>query len=138
MKRYPADILATCVIPWDSEHRFDKDRFVAQVRFLRERLARRLYVFGTAGEGTRGLRMRTSDVVPLPGDADPTKFEATLPTGVRVHDNLAHEVYVTGQLPVVPPQPSSWWLAILLGFVGTFVLSVFGVLVYRARPTKEA
>jgi hypothetical protein len=51
MKRYPAEILATCVVPWNSDYTFDEELFRRQVRLLRENLTRRLYVFGTAGEG---------------------------------------------------------------------------------------
>ncbi len=51
MKRYPSEILATCVIPWHSDYSFDEELFKAQVRLLRESLTRRLYLFGTAGEG---------------------------------------------------------------------------------------
>jgi dihydrodipicolinate synthetase family protein len=51
MKRYPADILATCVVPWKPDYSFDEDIFRRQVRLLQGNLTRRLYVFGTAGEG---------------------------------------------------------------------------------------
>jgi dihydrodipicolinate synthase/N-acetylneuraminate lyase len=51
MKRYPADILATCVVPWNPDYSFDEETFRQQVRLLRDNLTRRLYVFGTAGEG---------------------------------------------------------------------------------------
>jgi hypothetical protein len=51
MKRYPNDIVATCVIPWDTEFKFAEAMFRRQVRFLRQNLTRHLYVFGTAGEG---------------------------------------------------------------------------------------
>jgi dihydrodipicolinate synthase/N-acetylneuraminate lyase len=50
MKRHPAGILATCVVPWDEDGRFIERLFVDQVeRLLRE--TPQLYIFGTAGEG---------------------------------------------------------------------------------------
>jgi hypothetical protein len=51
MKRYPAEILATCVVPWKADYSLDEELFRKQVCFLRDKLTRRLYVFGTAGEG---------------------------------------------------------------------------------------
>lgn len=50
MKRFPACILCTCVVPWDDRDRFIEDLFVAQVRRLLQ-LTPHLYIFGTAGEG---------------------------------------------------------------------------------------
>jgi len=50
-KRYPVDILATCVVPWKPDYSFDEELFRRQVCLLRDNLTRRLYVFGTAGEG---------------------------------------------------------------------------------------
>ncbi len=51
MKRYPSSILATCVIPWQADFRFDEALLRAEIRLLRDHLTRRLYLFGTAGEG---------------------------------------------------------------------------------------
>jgi hypothetical protein len=51
MKRYPASILATCVVPWRADYSFDKELFRQGLRLLRENLTTRLYLFGTAGEG---------------------------------------------------------------------------------------
>jgi len=51
MKRYPKSIVATCVIPWTERYEFDEPRFRTQVRLLREKLTKHLYIFGTAGEG---------------------------------------------------------------------------------------
>jgi dihydrodipicolinate synthase/N-acetylneuraminate lyase len=50
-KRYPADIMGTCVVPWTDAYAFDEEMFRAQVRNLAENLTSHLYVFGTAGEG---------------------------------------------------------------------------------------
>jgi len=50
MKRYPACILATCVVPWDEHGEFIESLFVDQVRQLLK-LTKHLYIFGTAGEG---------------------------------------------------------------------------------------
>lgn len=50
MKRYPAGVMCTCVVPWDDRGEFLEDLFVYQVQtLLRE--TRQLYIFGTAGEG---------------------------------------------------------------------------------------
>lgn len=50
-KRYPSAVLAACTVPWDERNQFIEDLFREQVRLLRERLTRHLYIFGTAGEG---------------------------------------------------------------------------------------
>jgi hypothetical protein len=50
-KRFPSAILATAVIPWDEEYRFQEDLFRRQVRLLRDGLTPYIYLFGTAGEG---------------------------------------------------------------------------------------
>lgn len=50
MKRFPAGILCTCVVPWDEQGRFVEPLFVDQVRRMLQ-LTPHLYVFGTAGEG---------------------------------------------------------------------------------------
>jgi len=50
-KRYPAAIVATCVVPWNEKFEFMEDLFRKQVRAMREGLTKHLYIFGTAGEG---------------------------------------------------------------------------------------
>ncbi len=50
MKRFPACILTTCVVPWDERGQLMEHLFVDQVRRLL-RLTPQLYIFGTAGEG---------------------------------------------------------------------------------------
>jgi len=50
-KRYPAVMLAPCLVPWTDAYEFDEQTFAAQVRELRDGLTTHLYVFGTAGEG---------------------------------------------------------------------------------------
>jgi len=50
-KRFPSTILATAVVPWDEEYRFQEDLFRRQVRQLRDGLTPYIYLFGTAGEG---------------------------------------------------------------------------------------
>ena len=50
-KRFPSTILATAVIPWDEEYRFQENLFRRQVRLLRDGLTPYIYLFGTAGEG---------------------------------------------------------------------------------------
>ena len=50
MKRYPACILCTCVVPWDENHEFLEGLFVDEVQRMLK-TTRHLYIFGTAGEG---------------------------------------------------------------------------------------
>jgi len=50
MIRYPACLLATCVIPWDERGDFVESLFIDEVHGLLK-LTKHLYVFGTAGEG---------------------------------------------------------------------------------------
>ena len=47
----PLPILATAVIPWTADYRFDAESFRRQVRTIARDLTRHLYIFGTAGEG---------------------------------------------------------------------------------------
>lgn len=44
-------ILATAVTPWTADYRFDADSFRRQVRTIARGLTKRIYIFGTAGEG---------------------------------------------------------------------------------------
>ena len=50
MKRFPAGIMCTCVVPWDERGEFIESLFVDQVRGMLK-LTPYLYIFGTAGEG---------------------------------------------------------------------------------------
>ena len=50
-KRYPSEILATCVVPWEEDFEFAEERFRQQVRTVLRNLTRHVYIFGTAGEG---------------------------------------------------------------------------------------
>ena len=50
-KRYPSEILATCVVPWEEGFEFAEERFRQQVRTVLRNLTRHVYIFGTAGEG---------------------------------------------------------------------------------------
>lgn len=50
MKRYPACILCTCVVPWNEQGEFLEHLFVEEVRRMLQ-VTPHLYVFGTAGEG---------------------------------------------------------------------------------------
>ena len=50
MKRFPAGIMCTCVVPWDEQGQFLEPLFVDQVRAMLT-LTPNLYIFGTAGEG---------------------------------------------------------------------------------------
>ena len=49
--RYPRAILATCPIPWGPAGELDEALFRRVVRHTAGALTRRLYIFGTAGEG---------------------------------------------------------------------------------------
>jgi dihydrodipicolinate synthase/N-acetylneuraminate lyase len=55
MASFPADaplpILATAVVPWTADYRFDAARFRAEIQTIARGLTRHLYIFGTAGEG---------------------------------------------------------------------------------------
>jgi len=50
MKRFPAGIMCTCVVPWDEQGEFIESLFVDQVRRMLTLTPYR-YIFGTAGEG---------------------------------------------------------------------------------------
>jgi dihydrodipicolinate synthase/N-acetylneuraminate lyase len=50
-KRFPACNLATAVVPWTEDWRFDARLFRREVELLLASGLRNLYVFGTAGEG---------------------------------------------------------------------------------------
>jgi Dihydrodipicolinate synthetase family len=50
MKRFPATLLATCLVPWDERLELDEAAFRREVHVL-SALTPHLYVFGTAGEG---------------------------------------------------------------------------------------
>jgi len=51
MPRFPAVIMATCVVPWTETYALDEAAFRREVHDLARNLTRYLYVFGTAGEG---------------------------------------------------------------------------------------
>ncbi len=51
MARYPSTVMVTAVCPWDEQERLVEDVFRRQLRLAIERGFRRIYVFGTAGEG---------------------------------------------------------------------------------------
>jgi dihydrodipicolinate synthase/N-acetylneuraminate lyase len=44
-------ILATAVVPWTADYHFDAEAFTRQVQTIARNLTRRIYTFGTAGEG---------------------------------------------------------------------------------------
>ena len=48
--RYPADIMATAVLPWTADWRLDERLFRRELALLAARY-RQIYIFGTAGEG---------------------------------------------------------------------------------------
>lgn len=47
----PPAILATAVVPWTAEWKFDAETFRRQVQTIARGLTRHIYIFGTAGEG---------------------------------------------------------------------------------------
>lgn len=47
----PLPILATAVVPWTADYRFDAAIFRSQVQTIARGLTRHIYIFGTAGEG---------------------------------------------------------------------------------------
>lgn len=47
----PHPILATAVVPWTEDYRFDRECFRRQVQTIARGLTRHIYIFGTAGEG---------------------------------------------------------------------------------------
>jgi dihydrodipicolinate synthase/N-acetylneuraminate lyase len=51
MKRYPAVIMATALVPWDIDFKFDRIPFTKQIEHLCNHDIRNIYLFGTAGEG---------------------------------------------------------------------------------------
>ena len=50
-KRYPSEILATCVVPWGEDFELAEEPFRRQVRTVLRNQTRHVYIFGTAGEG---------------------------------------------------------------------------------------
>lgn len=66
-KRYPPVILATCVVPWKPDWTVDEEIFGQQIRLLRDRLTRHLYLFGTAGEGYAVSDRQFDEIVRLFG-----------------------------------------------------------------------
>jgi len=89
-KRYPAVILATAVVPWDKDDRFQEDLFRREVRMIRDQLTRHIYVFGTAGEGYAVSDRQFEDIVrvfceeTLPHDACPMVGVISLSTATIV------------------------------------------------------
>lgn len=51
MPSLTSPILATAVVPWTSDWKFDEPRFRQQVQHIARNLTRHIYIFGTAGEG---------------------------------------------------------------------------------------
>src|SRR3954451_20989795 len=49
--RYPADIMATAVVPWTEDWRLDEPVFRRELEGLMAAGYRHIYIFGTAGEG---------------------------------------------------------------------------------------
>ena len=50
-RRFPASVMATAVVPWTAEHTLDERLFRHEIDSLLAAGYRRLYIFGTAGEG---------------------------------------------------------------------------------------
>jgi dihydrodipicolinate synthase/N-acetylneuraminate lyase len=69
VKRFPAGVLATVVVPWTEAFELDEELFRAEVDALLEAGVRDLYVFGTAGEGYAVSDRQFRHVVALFADA---------------------------------------------------------------------
>jgi dihydrodipicolinate synthase/N-acetylneuraminate lyase len=50
-RRLEPGILATCVVPWDEQHRFLEADFRQHLALVARAFTRHVYIFGTAGEG---------------------------------------------------------------------------------------
>lgn len=68
MARYPSTVMVTAVCPWDEQERLVEDVFRRQLRLALENGFRRIYVFGTAGEGYAVDTARFRRVVEVFGD----------------------------------------------------------------------
>ena len=62
-QRFPSAILATAVVPWDEEYRFQENLFRRQVRLIRDGLTPYIYLFGTAGEGYAVSEQQFDEIV---------------------------------------------------------------------------
>src|SRR3954469_24125346 len=65
MARYPQAVLVSCELPWDNHEQLIEDLFRDEVRFLRARGFKHIYVFGTAGEGYAVDTARFDQVVQI-------------------------------------------------------------------------
>lgn len=65
MKRYPACIMGTCVVPWDERGEFVEELFRHEVQTLLQTGTKHLYVFGTAGEGYAVSDRQFDRIVPV-------------------------------------------------------------------------
>lgn len=68
MARYPSTVMVTIVCPWDEQERLAEDVFRAEIRDAVAKGFRRMYVFGTAGEGYAVDTARFTRVVEVFGD----------------------------------------------------------------------
>ena len=80
--RAPREILVACAVPWDERFELEEERFREQVRLAVADGFRRLYVFGTAGEGYA---------------VDTARFRAV----VRAFVDEAHRNAATAQVGVI-------------------------------------
>src|SRR5438105_3145032 len=69
MKRFPACILATCVVPWSDDDTFLEDLFRRQVSTLLAHGTKHLYIGGTAGEGYAVSERQFDQIVAVFHDA---------------------------------------------------------------------
>ncbi|HVA86334.1 MAG TPA: dihydrodipicolinate synthase family protein [Candidatus Saccharimonadales bacterium] len=68
MPRYPSTVMVTVVCPWDDHERLAEDVFRREIRDAVAKGFRRIYVFGTAGEGYAVDTERFTRVLEVFGD----------------------------------------------------------------------
>ena len=68
MARYPSTVMVSVVCPWDDDEQLDEGIFRREIRHAVEAGFRRIYVFGTAGEGYAVDSARFRHVIEVFGD----------------------------------------------------------------------
>jgi dihydrodipicolinate synthase/N-acetylneuraminate lyase len=79
--RYPSTVMVSVVCPWDDDERLAEDIFRREIRHALDASFRRIYVFGTAGEGYAVDTDRFRRVIEVFGD-ELAGTEATPMVGV--------------------------------------------------------
>ncbi|MEP6637752.1 MAG: dihydrodipicolinate synthase family protein [Chloroflexota bacterium] len=81
MARYPSSVMVSVVCPWDAAEQLDESVFRREIRHALDAGFRRIYVFGTAGEGYAVDSARFRRVIEVFGD-ELTGTDATPMVGV--------------------------------------------------------